>query len=60
MHQEEENSMPIKIHYSSSKDSMPFPVTNRLQEKHVDKNSQFPQLAFETEIRGESPYSELQ
>jgi hypothetical protein len=60
MHQEAENSRPIKMHYSSSHGSVPFPATNRLQEKHVDKNSRFPRLAFETEIRGESAYSELQ
>jgi hypothetical protein len=42
MHQEAEYSMPIKIHYSSSHDSMPFPATSRLEEKHVGKKFPFP------------------
>jgi len=60
MRQQAEYSMPIKIHYSSSQDSMPFPATSRLEEKHVDKNSHFPQLAYQTEIGGKCAYCELQ
>lgn len=39
---------------------MPFPATGRLEEKHVDKNSHIPQLAYETEIGGKCAYCELQ